>query len=216
MVDRYAKTFVSDVPAQVNDMRGGAQTDADILVEAMDYVGIWVYTSVNELVNDGPLTGSPTSTTLVTLAVCNRADENDIELSPSVLSYSMPNIEDRQVISLLEEATVTVNASHNSGAEKVVLIVSYSKPVDSNGVIFTANASFRVWFPTKVSIETSDQVLDLVLPHSSNNDVTTLQGCDNVRYQRSRLFANATFSAQRSDSTSSTIDDVTVDVTEMI
>ena len=82
MVNEYSIAFAEDVPAQINDARGGAQVDYQVAVAALSDVGIWAYAGVNELANTAPLRRGVT-TSIEAVAVTNGGGSSSSSSSSS-------------------------------------------------------------------------------------------------------------------------------------
>ena len=211
MVNEFSIPFANDVTGQVNDERGGAQSLGQITVRELGYAGVFSYASVNELVNVGPLSGTVSSSVLNSIAIHDDTDEGNEDVSSSVSCH----FEDISVASdvawLSEDCVLIVNGTHSSGAEAVRVVVSLEE-------VMSTAATFRVWFPSAIALDVSDDILGAIVPHpdmvgaAETLDLAIrLDDTCSIRYQKAELRAYATFSTGGGMSTN-----VDVDVTNLV
>ena len=189
-------------PVQVNDARGGAQSNFELDVYDLEYVSLFAYSALNVLVNTAPLTNNALLQTLTAVAVRNVAGYSNVVKSASTLTCTSSN----EAVATTSGCVVLLSPSATSGASNLTVTVSW----DSESI--TTKAFFVVWYPEALSLVVNTPVLSLVLPDRSEysslglsrgqsaesvlaawQSETRTEGC--VRYQRSAYKVMATFVA---------------------
>lgn len=189
-------------PVQVNDARGGAQSNFELDVYELEYVSLFAYSTLNVLVNTAPLTNDAVSQTLTAVAVRNVAGYNNIVKSASTLTCTSSN----EAVATTSGCVLLLSPSATSGASNLTVTVSW----DSENIV--TKAFFVVWYPESLSLVVNTPVLGLILPDRSEysslglsrgqsaesvlaawQSETRTEGC--VRYQRSAYKVMGTFVA---------------------
>ena len=163
MVNQYSIAFGSGLAGQVNDERGGAETEAQLTVSELAYAGIFAWSPLNELVNTAPLTGVPVGTALSAVAVFNWAGLSNAAVAATC---ALASAGDAAVLSVDEDTcALTATAAHTAGSAGVAVAVSVAASASLGGTA-TTSATVRVWFPAEVTLAVSDSELGVVVPES--------------------------------------------------
>ena len=210
MVNEFSIAFAHDVTGQVNDERGGAQIAGQITVKELSYAGVFAYASVNELANVAPLSGEPASSVVSTVAVYDDLGEGNADVSNEATCRLMDLASATSVMSVSNDCTVTASGAHLTGAAAVGVSVAVGE--------LSANATFRVWFPTAVALDVVDTSLGALMPNEYLQGASSrleralrLNDTCSMRYQKTELRAYGTFSLGAASLAS-----VTVDVTGLV
>ena len=123
MVNVNTIKFAGNLVGQINDERGGAQTEGQLTVQSVDAVGIFVFAATSVLVNTAPLNGVNATTLISTLVVYNQAGKSD-EVLTSDVSCSLHSGAAKDVLSM-SDCEAVVGGSHLSGSAGVSIVVEY-------------------------------------------------------------------------------------------
>ena len=215
MVNEASIAFANDVPGQVNDERGAAQTSGQMTVKEVTGAGLFAYAPINELVNVAPLSGSSVSSVVSGMLVYDDADEGNEDVASAVSCNLTDPASASSVVLLASDngCTVKTTSTHLAGAAAVRVRVSLGG--------LTTSVSFRVWFPTKIALDVSDDDLGILMPSTKLLGASSrlaravqLNGTCSMRYQKAALRAYATFLSGNALLLSSS--NVTVDVTDLV
>jgi hypothetical protein len=116
MVNAYSIAFASKATGQVNDARGGAETQAQLEVAKVAFVGLFAYAPLNELINTAPLTGSNVSVSLAAEAIYNWAGYGNSGVTSEV-SCSLVNEGDASVVDVSSGCEVRVECCAPRGRD---------------------------------------------------------------------------------------------------
>jgi hypothetical protein len=234
MVNEYSIAFANSVVGQVNDERGGQQTAGQLTVTALEFVGLFVWAPLNEMVNTAPLTGLTLTNQMEVEAVVGRAGEANANATESA-SCALFDDEEVSVMQVSSSSSssssgncaITLTPAQTRGSNGVPVVVTFVVEDINSGqeVELKAEGTFRVWFPVALSVQVSDSDLGLVLPAHGAGDPSLGHGADmeavlqayvggggscggQPRYQQTRLSAVAKFSTE--------VEEAVVDVSHLV
>jgi hypothetical protein len=165
------------------------QTQTQLTVYSLAFVGLFAYAARSELVNTAPLTGTALTASLAAVGVYNTYSVANAAVAASC-ALATPS--DSAVVTVSAACVASVGSAHQGGSAAVPVTVSY-------GALAPATVRLRVWFPTSVAVTVSTGTLAQINP-----------ACG--RFQETALTAMATFAAGPAEEVSP----VTADVTRLV
>ena len=171
MVNSGSIKFAEDVTGQVNDERGGAQTEGQITVTELDFIGIFASAPLSEIYNTAPLSGEAVASSISAVAVYNHMSYGNIDVSNIVSCETASSSFE------LDGCEVTASTEHNEGTPGAAVYVTYN---DGTYTGLISTVLFKIWSPVTVTLDA---------------DITKLgkvSDCANL-YQQASLTAHATF-----------------------
>ena len=174
MANVHSLIIGSDIWAQVNDGRDGNWTSAELIVLGRQYVGIMSYSNQSEIVNTAPLNGHPIIASVTVYVIDSQATS-----AASVVTGSLQCVSSDPTIlqTNFETCGITVTRHSLAGSSMVTVHVSY--------LGLSSTVVFRVWYPIRLDISSSDSHLGLIsLGRKSSCSI----------YQISSLIGTAVFS----------------------
>ncbi|KAK3278642.1 hypothetical protein CYMTET_13431 [Cymbomonas tetramitiformis] len=177
-----------NVPAQVNDWRGGNRTEGSLLVEKLETVGLYGFASQAEIFNTARLTGEALATQVEFWAAHSSADSPDTMAAVSSCHVAnMPEVATAEVSG--SGCRVVVNASHTGGAAAVEILATAGD--------LSVKVPLRVWIPLSVEVTANDTLLSPV--YGSMYDGGVPPNCPEAVYQSTGLQATAVFGGEGLD-----------------
>ena len=159
--------FVSNQQAQINDARGGAQTDGQLTVEPVAVVGHLAHTDAVDMVNTAALSGSAVEHSVGVVELYSRAATSAADASSAFVCNSTDT-----AVLVTAGCTLRLSGDETGGASVSVLVSRAA----SGALLDTL--PMRVWYPLGAAISPSDAVLNLIAGSSvyQSTDVAVLSG----------------------------------------
>ncbi|KAK3235409.1 hypothetical protein CYMTET_54389 [Cymbomonas tetramitiformis] len=174
MVTTANVEFARQKTGQVNDARGGAQTQGQLTVTELIQVGIYAYAAQAELFNTAYLDGMDVTSSITVKRVYNKCGESDTTTTAATCS----GLADATVATL-SSCDVVLTSSQSAGASSISVSVT-------DGA-YNTSVPFRVWLPSSIRVTADDAELNAV------TGARQASSCSSSLYQRTELSASATW-----------------------
>ena len=181
MVNQGTLEYLSNVPAEIVDARGGGYTSGELRVLPVSVAGLFASAVVAELVNTAVLDGVDVESTVAATELFDRAGSPPSPASSS--SFSCTTGAAASVLSLAGSGNclVRISGSHSEG------VASASVDVLSLRGGGAASVPVRVWYPSEVAVRAEDLDLNRI------ESMSTGEQCTRPAYQSTQLSATASF-----------------------
>ena len=185
MLNEMGARYLSEMPAEIRDMRVGASSAGQLHVVPVRVIAMLGYASSAELANTAVLDGADVRSAVTVLRVLDRP-----ALSPSLAGlgeYACSVSGDVGLVQLSNEWGCTVTTVHDAsafgGGDTSVLVTPRPPHVDAA----SATVPLRVWQPLMVAVLVEDTTLSRI------EGLRVAGACSRLAYQSAKVTAVAVF-----------------------